>query len=100
MLDIALPRPAFSVSEPAAPAYVRSPVSAARLLGSVVVLGFAYVALQGSDDGQFATGFGDLLRSVPHWLVSGIVSVCQIGFLVAAILGFIGQIVQIGRAHV
>ena len=93
MLDIALPRPAFSVSEPAAPAYVRSPVSAARLLGSVVVLGFAYVALQGSDDGQFATGFGDLLRSVPHWLVSGIVSVCQIGFLVASILGFIGQIV-------
>ena len=93
MLDVAAPRPAFTVSEPTERAYVRSPVTAARLLGSLVVLVLAYVPLQSADDGQFATGFGDVLRSVPHWLVSGIVSTCQIAFLVAAILGFIGQIV-------
>ena len=93
MLDVAAPRPAFTVSEPTDRAYVRSPVTAARLLGSLVVLVLAYVPLQSADDGQFATGFGDVLRSVPHWLVSGIVSTCQIGFLVAAVLGFISQIV-------
>jgi glycosyltransferase 2 family protein len=81
---------------------VRSPVTAIRLLGSIVVLGFTYVALQGANDGEFATGLGDFLGSVPRWLVSGIVGICQIGFLVAAILGFIGQLVlrhfaRIGR---
>ena len=93
MLDVASERPAFSVSEPAEPAYLRSPVTAARLLGSLAVLGFTYVALRGGQHGKFAAGFGDLLGSVPHWLVSGIVSICQIGFLVAAILGFISQLV-------
>jgi uncharacterized membrane protein YbhN (UPF0104 family) len=93
MLDVSAERPAFSVSEPMEPAYLRSQVSAIRLLVSLVVLGFMYVVLQGSNDGDFATSFGDLLGSVPRWLVSGMVSICQIGFLVAAILGFIGQFV-------
>ncbi|MEO8267057.1 MAG: lysylphosphatidylglycerol synthase transmembrane domain-containing protein [Ilumatobacteraceae bacterium] len=93
MLDVSVHRPAFVVSEPAEPAYVRSPVTAIRLLGALVVLGFLYVALNGTDGAQFATDFGDLLGSMPHWLVSGIVSVCQIAFLVVAILGFISQLV-------
>ena len=93
MLDVSAHRPAFAVSEPAEPPYVRSPVTAIRLLGALVVLGFMYVALNGTDGAQFATDFGDLLGSIPHWLVSGIVSVCQIAFLVATILGFISQIV-------
>ncbi len=94
MLDItAKPATTFVVSEPAEPAYVRSPVTAIRLLGSLVVLVFTYIALQGESDGQFAAGFGDFLASVPRWLVSGIVAVCQIAVLVAVILGFIGQVV-------
>ncbi|MEA3184827.1 MAG: hypothetical protein QOJ74_1304, partial [Ilumatobacteraceae bacterium] len=93
MVGVASGGPAFSVTEPAEPAYLRSPVTAARLLGSLVVLGFTYLALHDTHRDQFATGFGDLLRSVPHWLVSGIVSVCQIAFLVAAILGFFSQLV-------
>ena len=93
MLDISSARPAFVVSEPAEPAYVRSSVTAIRLLGSLAVLGFTYVALQGGNDGDFATSFGDFLGSSPRWLVSGLVSICQLGFLVAAILGFISQLV-------
>jgi glycosyltransferase 2 family protein len=81
---------------------VRSPVTAIRLLGSFVILVFTYVALQGESDGQFAAGFGDFLASLPQWLVSSIVSVCQIAFLVAAVLGFFSQLVlrhfvRIGR---
>ncbi len=93
MLDGSAHRPSFVVSEPAQPAYVRSPVTAIRLLGALVVLGFMYVALNGADSAQFATDFGDLLGSIPHWIVSGIVSVCQIAVLVAAILGLISQLV-------
>jgi glycosyltransferase 2 family protein len=92
MLDVSA-QPTFVVSEPAEPAYVRSPVTAIRLLASFAVLGFTYVALQGANDGQFATNFGDFLGSMPRWLVSGIVSTCQLAFLVAAILGLIGQLV-------
>ncbi|MEP7202987.1 MAG: lysylphosphatidylglycerol synthase transmembrane domain-containing protein [Ilumatobacteraceae bacterium] len=72
---------------------MRSLVTAIRLLAPLLVLGFTYAALQGGNDGQFARGFGDFLDSVPRWLVSGIVSICQIAFLVAAILGFISQLV-------
>ncbi|MEP7113649.1 MAG: lysylphosphatidylglycerol synthase transmembrane domain-containing protein [Ilumatobacteraceae bacterium] len=93
MLDISADRPAFLVSEPPAPAYVRSPVTAIRLFASLAVLGFTYVALHGANDGQFATDFGDVLGALPRWLVSGVVSICQIAFLVVAILGFIGQLV-------
>ena len=92
MLDVSSDRPAFLVSEPTEPSYVRSPVTSIRLLVSLAVLGFMYVGLQGND-GQFATGFGDFLASLPRWLVSSIVSTCQIAFLVAASLGFIGQLV-------
>jgi uncharacterized protein (TIRG00374 family) len=93
MLDVSAERPAFLVSEPAERAYVRSPVTAVRLVASLAVLGFMYVALHGSNDGEFATDFAEFLGSVPRWLVSGVVSTCQISFLVAAILGFIGQVV-------
>ncbi len=93
MLDVSAERPAFLVSEPAEPAYVRSPVTAIRLLVSLAILGFMYVTLHGADDGQFAIGFGDFLGSLPRWLVSSIVSICQIAFVVAASLGFISQLV-------
>ena len=72
---------------------MRSRVTAIRLVASLAVVGFMYVALQGAKDGRFATNFGDLLAAAPYWLVSGIVSICQIGFLVPAILGFISQLV-------
>ena len=52
-----------------------------------------YVALRDGNDRQFAIGLGDFLDSAPRWLVSGIISICQLGFLVAAILGFISQLV-------
>lgn len=93
MLDVSVERPTFVVSEPNESPYVRSPVTAVRLLGSLVILVVMYAALQGADDGEFAIGFGDLLDSIPRWLVSGIVGFCQIAFLVAAILGFISQLV-------
>jgi glycosyltransferase 2 family protein len=92
MPDVSSARPAFLVSEPAEPAYVRSPVTAIRLIGSLVVLGLMYVALQGANDSDLATSFGDFLGSSPRWLVSGIVSICQIGFLLAAVLGFVSQL--------
>ena len=84
---------AFSVSEPTEPAYVRSPVMVIRLLGSLALLGFMYLALQRAKDSHFATNLGNFLGGAPQWLVSGIVSSCQIGFLVPAILGFVGQLV-------
>ncbi len=93
MLDISSARPAFLVTEPAEPAYVRSSVTAIRLVASLVVLGFTYAVLRSAHVSQFSTNFGDFLGSAPRWLVSGIVSICQLGFLVAAILGFIGQLV-------
>ena len=93
MLDVTVEGPTFVVSEPNVSPYVRSPVTVVRLLGSLVILVFTYAALHGANDGEFAVGFGDFLDSIPRWLVSGIVGVCQIAFLVAAILGFISQLV-------
>ena len=85
-------RPTFVVSEPAEPAYVRSPVTPIRLLGAVFVLAAMYVSLQGASEDRFAAGFGDFLASLPRWLVTGVVGICQIVFLVAAFLGFISQL--------
>lgn len=79
----------FTVSEPIEPAYVRSPVTAIRLFGTLVLLGGMYVALRGSDGTAFAASFGDLLGAAPHWLVSGIVGICQLGFQIPAILGLV-----------
>jgi undecaprenyl-diphosphatase len=93
VIDVSPTRPAFVVFEPAEPAYVRSPVTAIRLLGSLVVVALMYAVLHGSDNSQFASNFGDFLGSSPRWLVSGIVSFCQLAVLVATILGFIGQLV-------
>jgi undecaprenyl-diphosphatase len=91
--DVPRRRTALRISEPAQPAYMRSPVSAIRLVGALAVVAGAYVALRGAQDSEFAVNLADLLDSVPHWLVSAVVSVCQIGFLVPAVLGFISQIV-------
>lgn len=92
----------FSVSEPAQPAYVRSPVTAIRLLGAVALLGVSYSVLQATDPARFADNIGELLASAPHWLVSGIVATCQILFLVPAMLGLLSQLllrrfVRVGR---
>ncbi len=80
------------MTEPDDAPYVKSPVTAIRFIGSLAVLGCMYFALQGAKDGDFATNFRDVLGAAPRWLVSGIVSVCQLGFVVPAILGFIGQL--------
>ncbi len=85
--------PTFSVSEPDEPDYVRSAVTAIRLLGALALLGVLSVAVHAADQAQFATNFGELLAAVPHWLVSGVVAVCQIGFLIPAVLGLIGLLV-------
>ena len=80
------------VSEPHQRKYLRSQVTAIRLLLAVLVVGFMYAVLHGSDS-QFGTNFRDFLGSAPRWLVSAIVSTCQLAVLVAAILGFISQLV-------
>ena len=82
------------VSEPPERTYVRTSVTAIRLVGWLVVLGFAYLALRGVPDSNFQDSFGEFLASVPRWLVSGIVGFCQVVFLVAAVLGFMTQIVM------
>ena len=65
--------PTFVVSEPPERTYVRTSVTAIRLVGWLVVLGFAYLALRGVPDSNFQDSFGEFLASVPRWLVSGIV---------------------------
>jgi glycosyltransferase 2 family protein len=92
VLDVATPT--FSVSEPDYRRYVRSPVTAARLGIAVLLVLLMYVPLRGAAKGEFATLFGDLLGGAPRWLISGVVSVCQLGFLVPAVLGLLGQLVQ------
>ncbi len=93
MVDVMSQPATFSVCEPKEPNYVRSPVTAIRFVGALVLLGFMYLALLSVTPGRFATRFGDFLGGAPRWLVSGIVSACQIGFLVPAILGLLGQLV-------
>ncbi|HEY4608751.1 MAG TPA: hypothetical protein VIH06_06090, partial [Ilumatobacteraceae bacterium] len=68
-------------------------MTAIRLLGSLVIVGFCYVALRGLRDSNFEATFGEFLASMPRWLVSGIVGFCQVVFLVAAVLAFMTQIV-------
>jgi glycosyltransferase 2 family protein len=93
LFDVSARRASFVVSEPAEAEYLRSPVTAIRLFASIAVLGLMYAVLHGSQDSQFSADFADFLRSAPRWLVSGIVSICQIAFLVVAILGFLSQLV-------
>jgi len=92
MPDVSSEPATFTVSEPAEPAYVRSPVTAIRLAGSVVLLAVMYVLLQQVHPTKFATRLSDLLGSAPQWLVSGIVGFCQLAFLVPAILGLVSQL--------
>jgi undecaprenyl-diphosphatase len=84
--------PAFTVTEPAEPDYMRSPVTAIRLAGAAVLLGALYVGVQVADQPQFRASLADLLASVPHWMVSSVVAFCQIVFLIPAVLGLIGQL--------
>ncbi|HZX54392.1 MAG TPA: hypothetical protein VFE86_06910, partial [Ilumatobacteraceae bacterium] len=85
--------PAFAVSEPRERLYGRSLVTVIRLLGSLVIIGFCYLALRGLADSNFEATFGEFLASIPQWLVSGIVGFCQVVFLVAAVLAFMTQVV-------
>lgn len=85
-------QPAFVVSEPPAPAYVRSLAALLRLLGAFALLCGFIVALHAVDQAQFALSLDELLASIPHWLVSGVVAVCQIVFLVPAVLGLVTQL--------
>ena len=80
-------------SEGEARSYVRSSVTSLRFLGCLALLVLMYLVLRATTAGAFATSFGDVLASVPRWSVSAIVSVCQIGFLLAAALGFVTQVV-------
>lgn len=102
MADAVIEARQFEVTEPDLRRYVRTPVAAIRSAGWLVVVAALYLALRASQDGQFATDFGDLLGSAPRWLVSGVVSVCQLGFLVPSVLGLLGQLalrrfVRVGR---
>jgi undecaprenyl-diphosphatase len=83
--------PAFTVTEPTEPAYVRSPVTAIRLAGAVVLLAALFVGLHAADPARFSSSLAELLAAVPHWLVSSVVAICQIVFLIPAVLGLIGQ---------
>lgn len=73
--------------------YSRSPLTAVRLAGTLVLLGLLYVGLGGVHERAFATDFGNLLASAPRWLVTGVVGVCQLGFLAPAVLGLVAQVV-------
>ena len=79
-----------SETEPSS--YVRSSVTGIRFAGCVALLALMYLVLRATTAGEFATSFGDLLTSVPRWAVSAVVSVCQIGFLLAAALGLVTQV--------
>jgi undecaprenyl-diphosphatase len=51
-----------------------------------------YFVLPSVKKSTFAPAFGGFLGSLPRWLVSGLVSVCQLGFLLAAVLGLASQV--------
>ena len=78
--------------EPNEPAYVRSPVTALRFGVSVVVTALLFLAARNAQPARFAASFDDFLASAPHWLVSGGVGACQLGFLVPAFLGLFAQL--------
>ena len=84
--------PSFTVTEPVEPAYVRSPVTATRLAASLLIVVVIYLTLRNAAELDFAAAFRDLLAGAPHWLVSGVVGVCQIAFLAPAALGLLAQI--------
>jgi uncharacterized membrane protein YbhN (UPF0104 family) len=87
-----LPSPSGLVSDVAVRPYLRTSVTAVRLLAAFVSVIVMYAVLEGTTPGEFATNFGDLLASVPRWAVSAVVSACQLGFLIAAVLGFFSQV--------
>ncbi|MFZ4720971.1 MAG: lysylphosphatidylglycerol synthase domain-containing protein, partial [Ilumatobacteraceae bacterium] len=83
---------AFTVTEPPQPDYVRSPVTFIRLAVSWLLFVGLGVAVHAADQPRFAAGLSELLASVPHWLVSGVVALCQITFLIPAVLALVGQL--------
>ncbi|MEP6623935.1 MAG: hypothetical protein ABJC79_05805, partial [Acidimicrobiia bacterium] len=84
----------ITVSEPAFRPYVRSPVTAFRLAGSVALTAFMFFPLEQSAHRRFAAALGKELARAPSWLVSAIVAGCQLGFLVPAILFLLSQLGQ------
>ncbi|MCU1391768.1 MAG: hypothetical protein JWM34_196, partial [Ilumatobacteraceae bacterium] len=84
--------PGIVTSEAEMRPYVRASVTSIRFAACAVLLAIMGVVLESTTAGEFATNFGDLLRSAPRWLVSAIVSACQLGFLVPAVLGFLIQL--------
>ena len=84
----------FTVAEPPFRTYVRSPVTALRLLGLVVASALMFFPLQQSGHRRFGSDLGASLADAPTWLVSGVVAASQLGFLVPTLLFVVSQIAQ------
>jgi undecaprenyl-diphosphatase len=102
VVEVVVPVEPSAAAEPAESRYARSPITAIRLGGALVLVAVMYLALQGVEDRAFTDDFGSLLSSAPRWAVSVTVGVCQLGFLAPAILGILGQLalrhfVRVGR---
>jgi uncharacterized membrane protein YbhN (UPF0104 family)/tRNA A-37 threonylcarbamoyl transferase component Bud32 len=93
VLEVVTERPDFAVSDTAEPVYVRTPVTWIRLAGWVAVLGCTMLVLRASGTTPFSDRLKDLLATIPRWIVSTVVSVCQLGFLVPVALGLVSQLV-------
>ncbi len=74
--------------------YIRSPVTAFRLAGSVALAALMFFPLEQSVHRRFASALGRELARAPSWIVSAIVATCQLGFLVPAVLFLLSQLVQ------
>jgi undecaprenyl-diphosphatase len=59
----------------------------------MATLAFMYLVLRGADAARFALRFATALSGTPHWVVSSIVGICQIAFLVPAILALVSLVV-------
>lgn len=92
-LDRAVEVPSFTVDEPTEPTYVRAPTTAFPLVVAGALLAQIYVLASRSGDHGFDTAFGELLGSIPSWIVNAVAAVSQIGFALPALLGFIGLVV-------
>lgn len=79
----------FSVDEPSEPAYRRTPVSAVRLAGALVVLGLAVLVLRSAGERDFGGALAEVLARAPRWLVSAVVGACQISAVAPAGLGLL-----------
>ncbi|MCU1399455.1 MAG: Undecaprenyl-diphosphatase [Acidimicrobiales bacterium] len=73
--------------------YRRTSVTVVRLVVCLVVLALLYAVLAATTAGEFSTNFASLLASAPRWMVSAVVSACQLGLLIPAVLGLFSQVV-------